>query len=125
LAPHSSLFFAQPIIGDSASDVQYRETADLLGLTLREMVALHGRVRSSTLARLQGYNGSWSQDASLFGNQFYVTLMAETWEPLTIGGVLQYKAIGKDMYSLRISSHHAFAPLHLTLPCPDQLHGPS
>jgi hypothetical protein len=92
------------------------------------MVALHGRVRSSTLARLQGYNGSWSQDASLFGNQFYVTLMAETWEPLTIGGVLQYKAIGKDMYRLRISFHHAFAPLHLTLPCPvfpDQLHGPS
>ncbi len=69
----------------------------MLGLTLREMVALHGRVRSSSLARLQGYNGSWSQDASLFGNQFYVTLLAETWEPLTVGGVLQYKAFGKDM----------------------------
>ena len=75
------------------------------------MVALHGRVRSSSLARLQGYNGSWSQDASLFGNQFYVTLLAETWEPLTVGGLLQYKAIGKDMYSLRISSHHALAHL--------------
>jgi catalase-peroxidase len=90
---HSS----QPIIGESATDMQYRDAADLLGLTLREMVALHGRVRSSSLALLQGYNGSWSQAAASFGNQFYVTLLAETWQKVTIDGVPQYKASGKDM----------------------------
>ncbi len=79
--------------------MQYREAADLLGLTLREMVALHGRVRSASLSRLQGYNGSWSHAAASFGNMFYVTLLAETWQQVTIGGVLQYKANGKDMYS--------------------------
>jgi catalase (peroxidase I) len=65
------------------------------------MVALHGRVRSTSIARLQGYNGSWSSDAAAFGNQFYVTLLGETWQPVpsSLGGVLQYKAVGKDMYS--------------------------
>ena len=87
----------QPIIGDSASDVQYRQAADLLGLTLREMVALHGRVRSASLALLQGYNGSWTSSPAAFGNQFYVTLLGEMWQNVTIDGVLQYKAAGKDM----------------------------
>jgi hypothetical protein len=61
------------------------------------MVALHGRSRSSSLARLQGYSGSWTNAASSFGNQFFVTLLEETWQQLTINGVVQYKADGKDM----------------------------
>jgi catalase (peroxidase I) len=87
------------VIGDSASDSEYREAADLLGLTVREMVALHGRARSSSLAVLQGYNGSWSEQrvASTFGNEFYKTLLSETWQKSTSNGVVQYKASGKDM----------------------------
>jgi catalase (peroxidase I) len=77
--------------------VEFREAADLLGLTLREMVALHGRSRSASVARLQGYNGSWTDTASSFGNQFFVTLLGETWLPFTVNGVLQYKASGKNM----------------------------
>lgn len=92
-----TLTSTQPIIGDSATDMQYRDAADLLGVSLREMVALHGRVRSASLARLQGYNGSWSRDAASFGNQFYVTLLSETWQKVVVGDVLQYKAEGKDM----------------------------
>jgi len=89
----------QPVIGDAASDSEYREAADLLGLTIREMVALHGRARSSSLAVLQGYNGSWSEQrvASTFGNEFYKTLLSETWQKSTSNGVVQYKASGKDM----------------------------
>jgi hypothetical protein len=87
----------QPIIGDAATDMQYRDAADLLGVTLREMVALHGRVRSASLARLQGYNGSWSHAAAAFGNQFYVTLLTETWRKVVLGDVVQFKAEGKDM----------------------------
>ena len=100
--------------------MQYREAADLLGLTLREMVALHGRVRSASLSRLQGYNGSWSHAAASFGNMFYVTLLAETWQQVTIGGVLQYKANGKDMYSpiITVLSLPSCAVDFLTLTCP-------
>jgi catalase-peroxidase len=131
LKPSEPTLSLQPIIGDSASDAQYRDAADLLGLTLREMVALHGRVRSASLARLQGYNGSWSPDAAVFGNQFYVTLLSETWEPLAgnTGGVLQYKAVGKDMY-MNHTKHPLRPPLSpspdTTSPpaiLPQQLHG--
>jgi catalase (peroxidase I) len=61
------------------------------------MVALHARSRSASLARLQGYSGSWTKTASSFGNQFFVTLLGETWQQLTMNGVVQYKADGKDM----------------------------
>ena len=98
-APPRPLTPLQPVIGDAASDSEYREAADLLGLTVREMVALHGRARSSSLAVLQGYNGSWTQNrvASAFGNEFYKTLLAETWQKSTSNGVVQYKASGKHM----------------------------
>ena len=127
----SSSFYthsSQPIIDDSATDSQYREAADLLGLTLREMVALHGRVRSSSLAQLQGYNGSWTKAAASFGNQFFTTLFAETWQKVSAGGVVQFKANGKDMYVKSIP-HRAFVThsiLTSTLPVPfffDQIHG--
>merc|ERR1719510_1124833 len=54
-------------------------------------------------AERSGFKGKWTSQPSMLSNQYYTTLLTETWEeyknPNT--GKIQYKAKGKDIYVLK------------------------
>lgn len=82
-----------------ASPAAVREASVLLGLTRREWVALSGRLRSAQQMGRAGYAAaSWSSPTTTLSNQYFVTLLGETW------GVYnnQYKANGKDLFMLPV-----------------------
>lgn len=74
------------------------------GLTAREFTALMG---GHTLGKMHeertGYTGEWTESPLLFNNEYFVNLVTEEWETVTVdsSGMEQYKAVGKDIYILR------------------------
>jgi len=61
--------------------IEVRDQQEISGLTARQWVALHGRLRSSTYQTLQGYSGSWtSQTTTTLSNAFFSTLLNYNWQ---------------------------------------------
>jgi catalase (peroxidase I) len=81
----------------------YYRMRDTIGLTDLEAVALAGRPRSGAQMNRMGYFGSWNTgQAAVLSNQFFITLLNETWDPFTVpgSGFSEYKARGKEIYIL-------------------------
>jgi len=89
----------QPNGNFTATVRDMRNSAKLMGLTDREMVVLSGRLRSAAQMGRYGFSGSWTSNPTLLSNQYFVSLLSETWEPFGKNG--QYKAKGKDLYMLQ------------------------
>jgi len=70
----------------------------VMGLSLAEGVALRAALRSPTLLRAQGFNGSWTTDPARVSNLFFQTLLAETWLPVAGSSVAEYQAEGKALF---------------------------
>jgi len=71
-------------------------------LTDIEAVALMGKPRSASQMYRMGYYGTWSWTPETFDNEYFVTLLSETWVPFTVpgSGNQQFKAQGKELYIL-------------------------
>uniref|UniRef100_A0A6B2KZL8 Plant heme peroxidase family profile domain-containing protein n=1 Tax=Arcella intermedia TaxID=1963864 RepID=A0A6B2KZL8_9EUKA len=84
----------------SASIQDLRIAAALMNLTDREFVALMGRIRSPAQLQRSGFFGSYTNNPTVLSNQYFVTLLGETWKPVMIGKNLEYQAVGKELYML-------------------------
>jgi len=95
--------FLPPNTNFSATVAQMRMTEQLIGLTDEETVVLSARLRSPSQMARMGYYGSWTTDISTLSNQYFITLLSETWQPFTVpsSGKLQYKALGKELYMVQ------------------------
>jgi catalase (peroxidase I) len=76
---------------------QIRRSAQLIGLTDREIVALSGRLRSPGQMLRTGYFGTYGQ-VNVLSNNYFKTLMSETWVSFIIpgSGVLEYTSTSHD-----------------------------
>jgi len=71
--------------------IEVRDLQEISGLTVREWVVLHGRLRSSTYQIMQGYSGSWTSETTVLSNAYFGTLLNNTWQLQTsIGGLNEY-----------------------------------
>ncbi|KAG2448406.1 hypothetical protein HYH02_006298 [Chlamydomonas schloesseri] len=59
--------------------LQVRDNARVMGLSMREAVALAARPRSPSQQRRLGYSGSWTHTPSHLSNQYFKVLLDETW----------------------------------------------
>jgi len=75
---------------------QIRRDAQLLGLTEREIVALAARLRSPGQMGRTGFFGSYTSDPTSLSNEYFNTLLSETWVPFTVpsSGNIEYLAQG-------------------------------
>lgn len=81
--------------------VGVRDNMKVTGLTIRQMIALAGRPRSPTQMERLGFSGSYTDDFTTLSNEFYNTLLTETWEEVSGSGGAEYKAVGKtDVFAL-------------------------
>jgi len=83
------------------------DTMRVMGLTPEEYVALEGRPRSPAYMKKLGYSGSWTTDPSQLNNEYFITLLNNTWKlvgsqtdkvgekPTT---TQEYKAVNDDLY---------------------------
>jgi hypothetical protein len=80
--------------------IEVRDQQEISGLTPRQWVVLHGRLRSSTYQVLQGYSGSWTAQATSLSNAYFVTLLNYTWQLQTsAAGLNEYTAVeGSGVY---------------------------
>jgi len=95
--------FIKPTSNFSATVWEMRSAAQLMGLTDEETVVLSGRPRSKSQMERMGYFGSWSPNPATLSNQYFITLLNETWQPYKVmsSGMMQYKAMGKDFYMVQ------------------------
>jgi len=95
--------FIQPNTNFSATVQQMRMNQQLMGLMDEEVVVLSARLRSPAQMARIGYYGTWSMNISLLSNQYFITLLGETWQPYMVpgSGYLQYKAAGKELYMVQ------------------------
>jgi catalase-peroxidase len=69
----------------------------LMGLSVREMVALRAQLRSPVLQVARGNSGSWTRNVDVLDNSYYQTLWNYTWT--VIPGTEEYTADGQqDMF---------------------------
>jgi catalase (peroxidase I) len=80
--------------------IEVRDQQEISGLTPRQFVVLHGRLRSSTYQVLQGYSGSWTSQATSLSNAYFVTLLNYTWQlQSSSSGLNEYAAVeGTSVY---------------------------
>mmetsp|Transcript_16229 Transcript_16229/g.31816 ORF Transcript_16229/g.31816 Transcript_16229/m.31816 type:complete len:749 (+) Transcript_16229:40-2286(+) len=76
-----------------------KESQKLLDLTDREMVALHGRLRSNALLQDQGFHSNFT--ANVLSTEYFQTLTENQWEEFGEVPHKQYKAVGKDIFILK------------------------
>lgn len=98
-----SRFLAPRVDGSTKSADELRSAAALMGLSLREYVALVGGGHSlgSKHVHRSGFVGAWTSAPTLLSNDYFDTLLSETWVSYTAeGGKPQYKALGKELYML-------------------------
>ncbi|GAB9476979.1 hypothetical protein Gpo141_00014037, partial [Globisporangium polare] len=79
------------------ASVAVRDNMKVMGLSKYDAVALAGRPRSPAQQRLLGFKGSYTTDPSKFSNQYFKTLLQETWTKVSDH---EYKANGKEIYML-------------------------
>jgi catalase (peroxidase I) len=93
----------QPNTNFSSSVMQMRMASQLIGLSDEETVVLSARIRSPSQMGRMGYYGSWTNNTGLLSNQYFITLLSETWQPFIVpgSGYLQYKALGKELYMVQ------------------------
>eukprot|EP00198_Chlamydomonas_reinhardtii_P000393 XP_001689728.1 catalase/peroxidase [Chlamydomonas reinhardtii] len=60
--------------------LQVRDNAHVMGLSLREAVALAARPRSPSQQRRLGYSGAWTPAPSRLSNQYFKVLLGEAWQ---------------------------------------------
>jgi catalase (peroxidase I) len=78
--------------------LEVRDLQEISGLTARQWVVLHGRLRSSANQVLQGYSGSWTTSSTLLSNAYFSTLLNNTWQLQTsASGLNEYAASGVYM----------------------------
>jgi catalase (peroxidase I) len=96
----SGSMLLQPNGNYSLSFEEIRREAQQNGLSDREIVALSARLRSPGQMMRSGFYGTWTtQGIGMLSNQYFITLLTETWaEYTTPGGMLEYKAAGKELY---------------------------
>jgi len=96
----TGLQYVQPKNFLNATLVQMRFDEDLLGFNDSEIVVISARLRSAILNVANGFEGTWSTNPKLLSNQYYKTLLTETWVAynITSSGYTQYKAKGKNLY---------------------------
>jgi len=73
--------------------LEFKDKAELMGMTAREMVALFGKIRGSESQKKLGYKGSWMTDK--WDNQYFKLLINEKWTHINDKEV---KADGKELY---------------------------
>jgi len=93
------------VSGATNSTVALKDFVQGMGLSYREMAALIGGGHS--LGKMHpdrsGFQGSWTEDPTRLSNDYFRTLLTETWEKFTTpGGLQQFKAKGKNLYMLNI-----------------------
>lgn len=85
-----------------------RQWGQLMGLTVKEMVAVMGvgPPRVSVGWLMTGYRGNWTTNPTRLGNEYFQTLVSETWEKYTVPAtnMSQYRAkrSGGDIFALPI-----------------------
>jgi len=85
-----------------ASIAKMRSETKLMGFTDDEIVVLSARLRSPALMEKNGYEGTWTTTPTALSNQYFTSLLGETWVNYTVtaSGKWQYKAQGKNLYML-------------------------
>ncbi|KAI9360786.1 heme peroxidase [Zopfochytrium polystomum] len=84
LAPRT--YISDPIVA-------MRDDWRVKGLTVRQGVALAGRLRSPTHQTNTGFSGSYGGDPSTLSNALYKTLLTESWAKTSVPG--EFAAVGK------------------------------
>jgi catalase (peroxidase I) len=82
--------------------IEVLDSFKVMGLTQREGVALSARLRSPIHMRRLGYTGSWSTNPFKLSNEYFKTLINETWQLMIKPprGMAEFKAAGKPLYML-------------------------
>ncbi|EFJ42526.1 catalase [Volvox carteri f. nagariensis] len=76
---------------------QLMDNGIVMGLDMREMVAIQARLRSPSQQRRLGFSGSWTNDASKLTNEYFRVLLDNDWVNVTSSaGQLEMKAVGKE-----------------------------
>jgi catalase (peroxidase I) len=89
----------QPLGNYSISMDQMKLEQHLIGLTDREYVVLHARLRSPMQMKRIGYSGSWTMAPYVLSNEYFNTLLSETWvQEMSPRGFVEYRAEGKFIY---------------------------
>jgi catalase (peroxidase I) len=107
--------FLQPNTNYSATIEQMHRAQEMMRLDDEETVVLSARLRSPAQMGRMGYYGTWSTNISVLSNQYFITLLAETWQPymVTGSGNLQYKAMGKELYMVQTDMNLIWDPTYL------------
>jgi catalase (peroxidase I) len=107
--------FLQPNTNYSATIDQMRMNQRMMSLMDEEVVVLSARLRSPQQMSRMGYYGTWSKNISVLSNQYYITLLTETWQPYTVAGsgYMQYKALGKELYMVQTDLNLLWDPTYL------------
>lgn len=86
--------YLSPVLMYNATDYEVRERLALIGLSVREHVALSARLRGAVLQKKAGYSGTWAENPGNLSNGYFKTLLSEAWEkkPLANGGI-EYRAV--------------------------------
>ncbi|KAI9360814.1 heme peroxidase [Zopfochytrium polystomum] len=81
--------------------VAMRDDWRVKGLTVRQGVALAGRLRSPTHQTNTGFSGSYGGDPSTLSNALFKTLLSESWTRSQVPG--EYTAVGKSGVYVTVS----------------------
>jgi catalase (peroxidase I) len=83
----------------NASMEQMRIEQHLIGLTDREYVALQARLRSPMQMKRIGYSGSWTMTPYVLSNEYFTTLLSQTWvQEMSPRGLVQYRSESSFIY---------------------------
>lgn len=100
--------YLEPVVFANDPVLTLRERTKKLGMSVAEMVSLHGIARGSALQNARGLKGSWTNNPSQFSNEYFVTLLNETWEKVAGSG--EYKAVGKELFMVESDLALTWAP---------------
>eukprot|EP01134_Creolimax_fragrantissima_P000589 CFRG0589T1 len=81
------------------ASVAVHDFMNVMGLTVEEMVALAGRLRSPTQQERLGFMGSYTKEPSILTNTYYIALLNNEWVPSSEDKNV-YTSPGKDIYML-------------------------
>jgi catalase (peroxidase I) len=101
-----SQYLAPRVFGNETDTIEeLKQTIKLLGLSVHEYAALVGGTRVLAQAGEYPYfNGTWVPSPGKLDNTFFKTLLSEEWSKFKVPetGKTQYKAVGKDLFMLKI-----------------------
>ena len=93
----SDTFLKPRVTGGSEDKIEIvKDYARVMGMTLTEYAALHGRL---ALGKLTSFDGARTASPTKLSHTFFTTLLKETWtEDCKMGSDCVFKADGKDLY---------------------------